>query len=97
MAQYFSAFKTKDKEAVKVIQACSYAWSFYKFLLSSGKIAPADAVKFNCFGYSDRMINGIALTKEINEGKDNLGILKTCHYIYKGELSIDVADEFANG
>lgn len=92
LAQYFSAFKTKDKEAVKVIQACSYAWSFYKFLLSSGKIAPADAVKFNCFGYSDRMINGIALTKEINEGEDNLGILKTCYYIYKKKGFKDIDD-----
>lgn len=42
LSQYFSAFKTKDKESVKVIQACSYAWSFYKFLLSSGKITPID-------------------------------------------------------
>lgn len=92
LAQYFSAFKTKDKEAVKVIQACSYAWSFYNFLLSSGKITPADAVKFNCFGYSDRMINGIALTKEINEGEDNLGILKTCYYIYKKKGFQDIDD-----
>lgn len=64
LAQYFSAFKTKDKEPIKVIQACSYAWSFYEFLLSSGNITPDAPVKFNCFGYSDRMINGIALTKE---------------------------------
>ncbi|MEH2460078.1 hypothetical protein [Nostoc sp.] len=64
LTRFFCAFKTKDKEAVKVIQACSYAWSFYKFMLSSGKILPTDELKFNCFGYSDRMINGIALTKK---------------------------------
>ncbi|MBR8833614.1 MAG: helicase [Stigonema ocellatum SAG 48.90 = DSM 106950] len=92
LAQYFSAFKTKDKEAVKVIQACSYAWSFYKFLLSSGKILPTDAVKFNCFGYSDRMINGIALTKEKDDGQDSLEILKTCYKIYKNK-SIKEIDE----
>lgn len=90
LSQYFSAFKTKDKESVKVIQACSYAWSFYKFLLSSGKITPTDRVKFNCFGYSDRTINGIAITKEINKERDNLDILKTCHHIYKEKTSKEV-------
>ncbi len=96
LSQYFSAFKTKDKESVKVIQACSYAWSFYKFLLSSGKLTPIDRVKFNCFGYSDRTINGIALTKEINNGQDNLGILKTCHYIYKEKISKDIDEARSN-
>lgn len=51
LAQHFSAFKTKDKESAKVIQACSYAWSFYNFLLSSERITPCTPVKFNCFGY----------------------------------------------
>jgi beta-galactosidase beta subunit len=83
LAQYFSAFKTKDKEAVKVIQACSYAWSFYNFLQASGKISSTDPVKFNCFGYSDRMINGITLTQEKDQSQASLAILKTCHEIYK--------------
>ncbi|BAY20693.1 helicase-like protein [Calothrix sp. NIES-2100] len=83
LKKYFSAFKTKDKEAMKVIQACSYAWSFYKFLLSSGKLLATEAVKFNCFGYSDRMINGIALIKEKNDSQDSLHILETCYDIYK--------------
>lgn len=96
LAQYFSAFKTKDKEPVKVIQACSYAWSFYEFLLSSGKITPDKPVKFNCFGYSDRMINGIALTKEINDGQDNLGILKTCHHIYKEKTFKNIEEARSN-
>lgn len=78
LSRYFSAFQTKDKEAVKVIQASSYAWSFYQFLLSSNHILPTDTVTFNCFGYSDRMINGINLSKE-----DNLEVLKTCYEIYK--------------
>ncbi len=90
LVQYFSAFKTKDKEAVKVIQACSYAWSFYKFLLASGKISSTDAVKFNCFGYSDRMINGITLTKEKDDDQDRLGILKTCYEIYKDKSFKDI-------
>ncbi|MDF5708285.1 MAG: helicase-related protein [Nostoc sp. S4] len=90
LVQYFSAFKTKDKEAVKVIQACSYAWSFYKFLLASGKISSTDPVKFNCFGYSDRMINGITLTKEKEDGQDSLEILKTCYEIYKDKSFKDI-------
>ncbi|MCC5616594.1 helicase [Nostoc sp. CHAB 5836] len=90
LVQYFSAFKTKDKEAVKVIQACSYAWSFYKFLLLSGKISSTDPVKFNCFGYSDRMINGITLTKEKDDGQDSLEILKTCYKIYKDKSFKDI-------
>ncbi len=90
LVQYFSAFKTKDKEAVKVIQASSYAWSFYKFLLSSGKISSTDPVKFNCFGYSDRMINGITLTKEKDDGQDSLEILKTCYKIYKEKNFKDI-------
>ena len=92
LSRYFSAFKTKDKEAVKVIQACSYAWSFYKFLLSSSRILPTDAVTFNCFGYSDRMINGINLTKEKNDSKDSLKVLKTCHEIYKNKSFQEIKD-----
>lgn len=95
LTHYFCAFKTKDKEAVKVIQACSYAWSFYKFMLSSGKILATDAVKFNCFGYSDRMINGIALTKEKDDAQNSLKILKNCYEIYKDKSSKDI-DESRN-
>jgi len=83
LSRYFSAFKTKDKEAVKVIQAASYAWSFYHFLLSSGHILPTDTVTFNCFGYSDRMINGINITKEKDDTLESLEVLKTCYEIYK--------------
>ncbi|MBX9252402.1 helicase [Desmonostoc muscorum CCALA 125] len=90
LVRYFSAFKTKDKEAVKVIQACSYAWSFYKFLLTSGKISSSNIVKFNCFGYSDRMINGITLTKEKDDAQDSLKILKTCYEIYKDKSFKDI-------
>lgn len=92
LTRFFCAFKTKDKEAVKVIQACSYAWSFYRFLLSSGKISQTDAVKFNCFGYSDRMINGIALSKEKDNGQNSLEILKNCYEIYKNKSDKDIND-----
>lgn len=85
LAQYFSAFKTKDKEAVKVVQACSYAWSFYNFLQESGKISSTDSVKFNCFGYSDRMINGLTLNQEKCLNQASLKILKTCYEIYKNK------------
>ncbi|MEM7713316.1 MAG: helicase, partial [Cyanobacteria bacterium P01_A01_bin.68] len=92
LSRYFSAFKTKDKEAVKVIQACSYAWSFYNFLLSSRKILATDTVTFNCFGYSDRMINGINLIKEKNDSQDSLEVLKTCYEIYKGKNFQDIKE-----
>lgn len=87
LSRYFSAFKTKDKEAAKVIQASSYAWSFYKFLSSSSHILPTDTVTFNCFGYSDRMINGINLTNT-----QDSGVLKTCYEIYKYKRYQDIKE-----
>lgn len=92
LSQYFSAFKTKDKEAAKVIQASSYAWSFYQFLLSYKKILPTDPIKFNCFGYSDRMVNGITIIKDKDDHQDSLSILKTCHLIYKQQTFQEIDD-----
>ena len=85
--QYFSAFSTKDKEGVKVIQSCSYAWSFYNFLLQSRYLKSSDIVKFNCFGYSDRLINGISLNSE-----SSLKILKTCYDIYRGKVEVNIKE-----
>lgn len=91
LSRYFSAFKTRDKEAAKVIQAGSYAWSFYKFL-SSSHILPSDTVTFNCFGYSDRMINGINITKEKDDTQQSLEVLKTCYEIYKSKKYQDIKE-----
>ncbi|SKB16016.1 Helicase-like protein [Planktothrix sp. PCC 11201] len=87
LEQYFSAFSTKDKEAVKVIQAGSYAWSFYDFLLKNCYLKSSDSVKFNCFGYSDRLINGISLNSE-----SSLKILKTCYEIYRHKVKINISE-----
>ncbi len=93
LERYFSAFATKDKEAVKVIQACSYAWSFYQFLLENSYLKVSDSVKFNCFGYSDRLINGISLTQDSTPGETELTILKTCYQIYQNKVSSDIKDK----
>ncbi|HAO13526.1 MAG TPA: helicase, partial [Planktothrix sp. UBA8407] len=87
LERYFYAFSTKDKEAVKVIQSCSYAWSFYNFLLQSRHLKSSDIVKFNCFGYSDRLINGISLNSE-----SSLKILKTCYDIYRGKVKVNIKE-----
>ena len=87
LEQYFSAFSTKDKEAVKVIQAGSYAWSFYDFLLKNCYLKSGDIVKFNCFGYSDRLINGISLNSE-----SSLKILKTCYEIYRHKVQVNIPE-----
>lgn len=87
LEQYFYAFTTKDKEAVKVIQACSYAWSFYDFLLKNCYLKSSDIVKFNCFGYSDRLINGISLNSE-----SSLKILKTCYEIYRHKVQVNIPE-----
>lgn len=92
LERYFSAFATKDKEAVKVIQACSYAWSFYQFLLENNYLKATDSIKFNCFGYSDRLINGISLTQDSTQVETGLTILKTCHQIYQNKVSFDIKE-----
>ncbi len=77
--RYFTAFKYKDKESAKLIQAGSYAHSFYGFLQATGMI-PGDAeVLLNVVGYSDRTINAISLRS------DKIDILANCAKIYQHE------------
>ena len=79
LRRYFTAFKRKDKESTKLIQAGSYAHSFYGFLRKQG-ILPDDArVGLNVVGYSDRHLSTLSLRPE------NLDILATCADIYKHE------------
>lgn len=85
LKSYFSAFKYKDKESAKLIQAAGYAYSFYQFLQET-KILPEilsgnTPLTFNAVGYSDRAINTMSL------GCSNLDILKTCYEIYKYDSS----------
>ncbi|MCW6053092.1 ATP-binding protein [Lyngbya sp. CCAP 1446/10] len=77
--RYFTAFKYKDKESAKLIQAGSYAHSFYGFLQAT-KMIPDDAeVLLNVVGYSDRTINAISLRN------DKIEILANCAKIYQQE------------
>lgn len=79
LKRYFTAFKYKDKESAKLIQAGSYAHSFYGFLQTTG-IIPHDAeVLLNVVGYSDRTISAISLRN------DKIDILANCAKIYQQE------------
>jgi Helicase conserved C-terminal domain len=81
IARYFTAFKRKDKESVKLIQAASYAHSFYEFLRQHSLLQEADPVMFNIMGYTDRGVSAMSVNQE------NLDILNTCRRIYKQQQS----------
>jgi hypothetical protein len=78
---YFTAFKYKDKESTKLIQAGSYAHSFYGFLQQTGILGQDAEVLLNVVGYSDRNISTISLRK------DKLKLLATCAEIYQKEIT----------
>ncbi len=77
LKHYFTAFKRQDKESVKLIQAASYAYSFYGFLKKQGILTEDDKVSFNVVGYTDRNINAMSVKKE------HIELLATCADIYK--------------
>ena len=79
LRRYFTAFKRKDKESTKLIQAGAYAHSFYGFLRKQGILPDNAEVVFNVVGYSDRHLSTLSLRPE------NLDILATCAQIYKYE------------
>lgn len=79
LKRFFIAFKYKDKESTKLIQAGSYAHSFYGFLQQTGILGQDAEVLFNVVGYGDRNISTISLRK------DKLKLLATCAEIYKNE------------
>lgn len=74
---YFTAFKRQDKESVKLIQAASYAYSFYEFLKQHQILTEQDEIIFNVVGYTDRGINTMSVKKE------QIPILATCANIYQ--------------
>ncbi|MBF2064261.1 MAG: helicase [Calothrix sp. C42_A2020_038] len=84
LIHYFNAFKYRDKETAKLIQAGGYIYSFYQFLQEAKIIANVPMV-FNAVGYSDRDINAISVTPQ------NLDILKTCYEIYKHHQTEDIS------
>ncbi|MBK1986072.1 helicase [Sphaerospermopsis aphanizomenoides BCCUSP55] len=78
---YFTAFKYRDKESTKSIQAACYLHSFYEFLQKTTILPDKANVVFNSIGYSDRGISTISIQQE------NVDILKTCYQIYKHDSS----------
>ncbi|WP_373527051.1 helicase-related protein [Nostoc sp.] len=78
---YFTAFKYRDKESTKSIQAACYLHSFYEFIKETAIFPDTADVVFNSIGYSDRGISAISIQRE------NLDILKTCYQIYKHDSS----------
>ena len=81
LRHYFTAFKRDDKESVKLIQAASYAHSFYEFLKRQKILNEQDNVVFNVVGYTDRGISTISAKKE------QFAVLETCAEIYKMALT----------
>nr|WP_293109373.1 ATP-binding protein [Okeania sp. SIO2F4] len=88
LKQYFTAFKRKDKETAKLIQAGAYAYSFYNFLKKETDILDeSKSLLFNAVGYSDvaaarlrqRNVNSLCLQLK------NINILETCVDIYQNE------------
>ncbi|WP_407885304.1 hypothetical protein [Scytonema sp. NUACC26] len=54
LKSYFTAFKYKDKESSKLIQAAGYLHSFYEFLKESRLLQEEASVVLHAVGYSDR-------------------------------------------
>ncbi len=85
--QYFTAFKRRDKETAKFIQAASYAYSFYNFLLQKQILASDAVLSFHVVGYTDRAMNAMTLKRA------QLPLLKTCADIYQQHHSDETIDE----
>jgi hypothetical protein len=79
LSQYYKAFVRKDKETIKMIQAGSYAFSFWKWLNEQKLIDEKDDVTFNIMGYSDRDVASLCLKA------NQIHILETCYNIYRNK------------
>ncbi|HEX2909853.1 MAG TPA: helicase [Chloroflexia bacterium] len=78
LRRYFTAFRRDDKESAKMIQAGSYAYSFYQFLTKeTGFLRLTDEITFNVVGYSDKGISTMTVSST------DLQALEICYQIYK--------------
>ncbi|WP_376794162.1 helicase [Thermogemmatispora sp.] len=77
LKRYFYAFSRQDKESYKLIQAASYAYSFYRFLLRYKLLSQQDDITFHIIGYTDRGTNSMTL------GRDQVAVLEACAEIYR--------------
>lgn len=87
LKQYFTAFKRRDKETAKFIQAASYAHSFYQFLLQRQILTLQSPLSFYVVGYTDRAMNAMTLKQA------QLPLLKICSDIYRQHHSDEEIDE----
>ncbi|MGB3754847.1 MAG: ATP-binding protein [Rivularia sp. (in: cyanobacteria)] len=86
LKKYFTAFKYRDKESAKLIQAGGYAYSFYNFIKDKN-IINNESIVFNTVGYSDRGVSAMSVKPE------NLAVLKNCYEIYTKDSSIPEINE----
>nr|BBH92372.1 hypothetical protein KTA_05710 [Thermogemmatispora argillosa] len=77
LKHYFQAFSRQDKESYKLIQAASYAHSFYQFLSFYHILPPEESLTFHIIGYTDRGSNSMTLRR------DQLPVLAACAEIYR--------------
>jgi len=86
LRRYFTAFKRKDKEVSKLIQAGSYGYSFYQFLQDSKlglwETLGREDFLINVVGYSDRSLSIMSLNPQHPQ---HLKFLTTCQDIYHNE------------
>lgn len=87
LKRYFTAFKRRDKETAKFIQAASYTYSFYRFLVQKHVLENNDPLVFHVVGYTDRAVNAMALKPA------QLSLLQVCQEIYQQEHSLKDIEE----
>ncbi len=87
LGSYLKAFGREDKESYKLIQAGSYAYSFYNFLRQYNILNESENLIFNIIGYSDRGASAMAINLE------NLEFLKSAQAIYQQNSSKETVDE----
>ncbi len=86
LEEYLTAFKKKDKESAKLIQAGGYAYDFYQLLCQKGLIRDEDEVICHAFGVSDRDMTSMHVHRE------HMSILQTCQKIYQNNPSDETID-----
>jgi hypothetical protein len=86
LEDYLTAFKKKDKESAKIIQAGGYAYDFYDLLCQKGLIRDEDEVICHAFGVSDRDLTSMHVRRE------HMTILRTCQQIYQNNPSDETID-----
>ncbi len=77
LKEYFTAFKSKDKESAKLIQAGSYIYSFCQFLQANSFLPDISRLVCNAVGYSDRSFNTISIPG------NNIQLFESCYQIYQ--------------